>query len=101
MAVLFEQTLPADAPIGMLDAVTEEMGVDRDPPQGMIVHAHFERDGQVHIVDIWESVDDHDRFAETRLAPAMRKVADARGFQLPDQQPSGTITDIHRVVRGK
>jgi hypothetical protein len=99
--VIFQQILPTGVPIQMLDAVTDEMGVDADPPEGMIVHTHYEHDGRVHVLDVWESAELHQKFAESRLLPAMGKVAAAQGFDLPQGEPDVTITSIHRMVRGR
>jgi hypothetical protein len=102
VAVIMQQVMPAGVPIDMIDAVTEEMGADASPPDGMIVHTHFEKDGRVHIVDVWESADAHQSFVETRLMPAMAKVAAARSFDLEAAGPPETaLTEVHRVVRGK
>lgn len=100
MAVILEQELPEGVPIGMLDAVADEMGVDDDPPDGLIIHTHFERDGRVHVFDVWETAEDHEKFRESRLMPAMTKVAAASGFELPATQPEASVTTIHRLVRG-
>jgi hypothetical protein len=102
MAIVFTQTLPEGTPIQMLDEVTEEMGVDSDPPAGMIVHTHFEQDGRVKILDVWESAAAHDTFAEERLGPAFRKVAERNGMdatQMPE--PETKTIEVHRVVRGR
>jgi hypothetical protein len=101
MAVIFQQTLPANVPIGMLDAVADEMDVDNDPPEGMIVHTHFERDGKVEVLDVWQSAEHHQKFTESRLMPAMVKVATARGFDLPQGEPDASLTEVHRLVRGR
>ena len=101
MAVIVQMELPAGVPIGMLDAVADEMGVDTDPPAGMIVHTHFEKDGRVQVLDVWESYEDHAKFAESRLMPAMAKVAAAKGFELPPDQGEPSVTQVHRVVRGR
>jgi len=102
MTILFTQVMPVGVPVEMLDAVSDEMDVDNDPPEGLIVHVHFEKDGRVHIVDVWESAEAHQRFADSRLTPAMGKVAAARGFD-PGQagEPETSITDVHRIVRGR
>jgi hypothetical protein len=101
MPILFTQVMPVAVPIEMLDAVTEEMGVDKAPPDGLIVHTHFEKDGRAHIVDVWESAEAQQRFADTRLNNAMEKVAANRGFDLTQGgQPEIEITTVHRMVRG-
>jgi hypothetical protein len=101
MAIIFTQTLPAGVPIQMLDAVTEEMGVDTNPPEGLIVHTHYEEDGRVKILDVWESAALRDAFEADRLRPAQGKVAAQLGIELPqDGQPDMSTTEVHRVVRG-
>ena len=100
MAVIMQQTLPPGVPINMLDTVSDEMGVNDNPPDGMIVHTHFEKDGDVQVLDVWETAEHYRQFAESRLMPAMGKVAAARGFELPQAGPEPTIIEVHRVVRG-
>jgi hypothetical protein len=101
MAVIFQQTMPAGVPIQMLDAVSDEMGVDTDPPEGLIVHTHYEEDGRVKILDVWESIALHDAFAANRLGPSLGKVAADRGMELPQEPPEFSVTDVHRLVRGR
>jgi hypothetical protein len=102
VTILFTQVMPVGVPIEMLDAVAEEMGVDNDPPVGLIVHTHFQKDGRVHIVDVWESDEAYERFADTRLNSAMAKVAADRGFDLSQApEPEISITTVHRMVRGR
>ena len=102
MTVVMQQVMPTGVPLDMLDAVTEEMGVDSAPPAGMIVHTHFEKDGRSHIVDVWDSAEAHQAFVESRLMPAMAKVAAERGFDIAAAGPPETVlTDVHRLVRGK
>jgi hypothetical protein len=85
MATLMTQTLPDGVPREMLDAVTKEMNVETDPPSGLIVHVHYFDQGHARVVDVWESQEDYQRFAESRLLPAMHKVAAQNGMQL--EQP--------------
>jgi hypothetical protein len=102
MAIIFTQTLPAGVPIQMLDAVTEAMGVDSNPPDGLIVHTHYEADGRVRILDVWESAALREAFDADRLRPAQAKVAAQLGVELPqDGEPETSTTNVHRVVRGR
>jgi hypothetical protein len=100
MAVLIEDVFPAGVTIELLDAVTDEMGVDAELPPGGIVHVHFERDGRAHGVDLWDSVEAYEQFVQSTLMPAMDKVAAARGLD-PSKvgEPEVTITEVHRLVR--
>jgi hypothetical protein len=100
MAVLIESVFPVGASNEVLDAVTDEMGVDAKIPSGGIVHVHFEGDGRAHGVDVWDSVEGYEAFVQTSLTPAMGKVATARGLDLSKMgQPEVTITEVHRLVR--
>jgi hypothetical protein len=54
VAVLIESVFPAALTIEVIDAVTDEMGVDAQLPAGAIMHVHYEKDGRVHGVDVWE-----------------------------------------------
>jgi hypothetical protein len=101
MAVLIQQTMAAAVPLSMIEAVTEDMGVEASPPDGMISHVHYEKDGRVHIVDVWDSPEAHQRFVESRLMPSMGKVAAANGFDIEAAGPPDTVvTDVTRAVRG-
>jgi hypothetical protein len=48
MTVLVESVFPVGTTIDLLDALTDEMGVDAKLPAGGIVHVHFEKGGRVH-----------------------------------------------------
>jgi hypothetical protein len=100
VAVLVEVVFPADITIEMIDAVTDEMDVDTRLPAGSISHVHYEKDGRVRGVDLWESAEAFQTFAESTLQPAMGKVAAAHGVDLSQAGgPEVSITDIHRLVR--
>jgi hypothetical protein len=100
MAVLIEDVFPVEITVEVLDAVTDEMGVDAKLPSGGIVHVHFEKDGRAHGVDVWDSVEAHDEFVQSMLMPAMGKVAAARGLDLSKiGGPEVTVTEVHRLVR--
>jgi hypothetical protein len=100
MTVLIEDVFPAGVTVELLDAVTDEMGVDANLPAGGFLHVHFERDGRAHGVDVWESVEAYEQFVQSTLLPAMGKVAAARGLDPSKMgEPEVTITEVHRLVR--
>ena len=100
MAVLVELVFPAAFTIEMIDAVTDEMGVDAQVPAGAIVHVHYEKDGRVHGVDVWESAEALQKFTESILQPAIGKVAAAHGVDLSQAgEPEMSVTEVHRLVR--
>ena len=99
MAVLVEVVFPAAITIDVIDAVTDEMDVDTQIPAGAISHVHYEKDGRVHGVDVWESAEAFQAFAESTLQPATAKVAAAHGIDLSQAgEPAISITEVHRVV---
>src|SRR5690348_1792680 len=101
MAVILEQVMPEGVSLEMLDAVTDEMNVDQDPPAGLLFHVHFEQDGKMRIVDVWDSQDAFESFRDSRLMPAMQAVMQRQGETEPPPQPEESITTVHRVVRGR
>lgn len=48
--------------------------VGRTAPLGCIVHTASEVDGQVRVVEVWESQQHINEFFQTRLAPAFQKL---------------------------
>ena len=100
MGVLVENVFPVGVTNELLDAVTDEMGVDAKIPPGGIVHVHFEKDGRARSVDVWDSVETHEQFVQSTLMPAMAKVALASRLDLSSLgEPEVTITEVHRLVR--
>ena len=99
MAILIENVFPVGVTNEFLDAVTDEMGVDADLPPGGISHVHFEKDSRAHGVDVFDSVELYQQFVQSRLLPAMSKVAAAKGLDVSEiGEPEVTITEVHRVV---
>jgi hypothetical protein len=99
MAILIENIFPVGITNEFLDAITDEMGVDADLPPGGISHVHFEKEGRAHGVDVFDSVELYQDFVQSRLLPAMGKVAEAKGLDMSKLGgPEVTITEVHRVV---
>lgn len=97
MAVLLEQVMPEGVDVAMLDEVSTEMGVDTNPPEGLIVHVHFMENGRTRVVDVWESAEDLETFRQNRLMPAIQKVAESRGIQM--SRPETNVTEVASMVR--
>jgi hypothetical protein len=98
MTVLVTMDLPVTR--ADVDAVAVELAVNDNPPDGLIVHLATEFDGGVHIVDVWESAEQHERFAAEHLGPAVAKVAAERGIPVAGP-PAFTITEAFDLVRGR
>jgi hypothetical protein len=67
---------------------------------GSAFDVHFEQDGKVRIVDVWDSEEAYESFREARLLPAMQAVLQRHGAGQPPQ-PEGSVSSVHRVVRGR
>ena len=55
------------------ERVAQTVGVDDNPPEGLIVHAAGEENGKWRSVDVWESQAAYEKFREERLMPAVRE----------------------------
>jgi hypothetical protein len=87
MAVVFIQEQPEMFRTEMYDSVNAKMGVDDDPPAGLISHTLGRgEDGIWRIVDIWESEEDFKRFDTERLRPALMESFREMGVD-PEQMP--------------
>ena len=75
------------------DEVNAKLGVDSDPPAGMIIHTAGERDGRVRIVDVWESEEAWQRFREERLMPVVIEI-----FGEQAGPPQQETHETHKVV---
>jgi hypothetical protein len=93
MAVVVTQEFEATPE--QYDQVTEKIGPDADPPQGLIVHTGIDLGGgKMRAVDVWESAEQFQSFAENRLGPA---VAEVVGPDAP--QPQIDIQDARGIVK--
>ena len=51
--------------------VTDAVGADDNPPEGLIVHAAGEEGATWRSVSVWESQEAYERFRDERLMPAV------------------------------
>lgn len=77
----------------MYDSLDGGMGIDADPPEGLIFHAAGPIEGGWGIIDFWESREHFDRFQESRLGPAMATLGD----DLPAGGPDIKEFPVHNV----
>ena len=66
------------------DAIHSHMGVDENPPEGMIFHSAGPIDEGWGVIDFWESREAFDRFAQSRLQPALQELGDQALQSPPD-----------------
>jgi heme-degrading monooxygenase HmoA len=77
------------------DRVNEAMGIgsDADAPEGLINHvAALDEDGELAVVDVWESEEALGRFVESRLGPTIKQLG------LPEEKPR--VLPVHHRLRG-
>jgi hypothetical protein len=58
------------------EAVNAEMGVEENPPDGLIFHSAGPTEGGWNVIDFWESREAFDRFQQERLGPAIAALGD-------------------------
>jgi hypothetical protein len=68
----------------------EEVAWEQRAPEGGIIHiASFTDDG-LRVTDVWETAEDFNRFAESRLMPVVREIG-------IDGDPEVTFSELQRV----
>jgi hypothetical protein len=74
----------ADGTEEQYNAVNDQMGVEENPPDGLIFHAAGAFGEGWSVIDFWESREHFDRFMQERLGPAIEELGD----QAPPGPPS-------------
>lgn len=98
MVVLMTMDVPL--PREDVEAVSAAMGPD-NPPNGLIAHVMTETADGVHVVDIWESQEEFQKFSEDLLLPTMRRVLEERGISLDGPPPEPTFEEAFDLQRGR
>jgi hypothetical protein len=81
--------------LDMYDAVNAKIGMDSEPPDGLIAHAAGELEGGgFQLIDIWESREAHEKFTEEKLRPAIDEVT--QGQAGPPEQ---TFFEVHSLIK--
>ena len=74
----------------MYERLRKEVNWEGNPPPGVIFHAaSFDSSGNLRVADIWESEEQLNNFANTRLMPYLQKANVS--------PPKGEIFPIHNV----
>jgi hypothetical protein len=88
---------PQEATLEIYDAVNAKLGVQDDPPEGLIVHTAGDDAGTMRIIDVWESRESYERFRDERLMPAVMEAAKEMGFD-PGGPPPGSVYEAHDLA---
>lgn len=78
------------------EAVNAEMGVEENPPAGLIFHAAGPIEDGWGVIDFWESRDLFDTFLAERIGPAI----EALGDRAPQSPPDIKEFPVHNVIKG-
>ncbi len=74
IAYVREFDVGADRTTRNYDEIGRRMGLEDDPPPGLILHAAGFAGAAFRMVEIWETAEDEERFARERLMPTVREV---------------------------
>jgi hypothetical protein len=68
-------------------------GLGQNHPPGLIAHLAWRIESGLRYVDVWQTKDDFEAFAENRLHPVVHPIlADVLGFVPPE--PAVTVLDV-------
>jgi hypothetical protein len=83
------------------DAVTREMDIANNPPDGLIFHSAGELEGRFQVFNVWRSEADADRFTSERLRPAQVAVmGEERVAAMPDGQTVDVALHNYQIPGG-
>lgn len=93
MTYAFTQDVPIDA--DFYQQIVDGLG--DETPKGLIVHLAVQHpEGGLHYIDVWESEEDADRFAEERLHPVVHPLlSEIFGEELPPEPERNLLSVIH------
>jgi hypothetical protein len=95
MAIL--KIIQPPVPMEVYDAVSAKVDTQGDPPDGLILHCAGDLNGKWQIVEVWESEEQADRFADERLSPAISEVA---GEDAPNRAEAEVASyELHNLIR--
>ena len=77
------------------DALHSHLGVDQNPPEGLIFHSAGPIEGGWGVIDFWQSREAFDRFVQSRLQPALQQLGD-RTMQTP---PNVGEFPVHNITK--
>jgi hypothetical protein len=86
-------TIEFPATTDQYDQVNQKLGVPDEWPDGLILHSASSSDGNMKVVDIWESEAQFNAFNESKLMGAVQEVMGADMGDTPPQPP--TIEELH------
>lgn len=74
------------------DKAVDAVGWERDPAPGGRTHIAWFEDDALRVVDVWDSEEDFNRFAQERLMPGLASAGILEG----KGEPETTFTPLYR-----
>jgi hypothetical protein len=90
MAVVMEMVW-SEASLAQYDEAREKVGWEQDIPDGALFHVAWMGDDGFHVIDVWESEEKFNAFAEQRLMPVVKGDVGIEG------EPEVKFSRAHRV----
>jgi hypothetical protein len=90
MAVVMEM-LWSEASLAQHDEARQKVAWEEDVPDGAVFHVAWMGDDGLHVVDVWESEEAFNAFAEQRLMPVVKGDVGIEG------EPQVTFSAAHRI----
>ena len=93
MPYAFTQDVPIDA--SFYERIVEGLG--NEPPKGLITHMAVSRpEGGLRYIDLWQTEEDWNRFAEERLHPVVHGLlSEIFGDELPPEPERTVLSVVH------
>ena len=78
------------------DGVQEKLGLEADPPEGLIFHsAGFGDEGVFRIYEVWETREQAERFLDERIMPAVNEMTGGE----PSPPVKQELYELHNFIR--
>ncbi|MBA3379178.1 MAG: hypothetical protein H0T93_09865 [Chloroflexia bacterium] len=98
MAVAFVRDIPGVAP-EVYDAIVAQMGLDEEPPVGLIVHAAGSfGENTWREIEVWDSREAWETFYRDRIVPAVVRVLVESVLDGPPP-PEPEYMDVHDLIQ--
>ena len=78
------------------ERILQELGLTNQPPAGQILHIEGPMDGGgLRVVDVWESQEAFERFAQEQLMPAAQRA----GVQFPPDFAPTAVWQVTQMLK--
>ena len=79
------------------EKVAAELGAENVAPDGLLVHVAGEFEGDLRVIEVWDSQQQYERFRDGQLIPAMVRVLGGNGAFPPEVVRGHETMDVHTL----